>query len=1260
MPVGNPQMLCHFRTSNNLDYVVMAIAGRLYASPYPFTGYYDLGVQMSADAFLMTHAVVERGAKRLVNGARVLVKPKRYLIIQDGVSPAFYWDGGCDSGQSSPLTNLPAPTTGIPDYTADQMAVSIPTGLWMAAVANRLFVANGEEIMWSDIVDPLSFYDMGFYTGGQFRLRGEVTGLSPTPDGQALLAFEKANTWQLEVGAPIKTESDWKKMPGFQRIVYPGIGCLAGNSFTTHWGELWWWSNIDLMSMRRAGASRSEDEVIICDLEMAKSRKKFGTVNNNVVGTSNVNYLLINTPSNEIWAKNSTPVSLLNHTTPPSWVGVWTGLRVKEFCSFYAYATGELHTFALSLDYDNNTRLWAIFNGKREDNAAYPTQETQIKSAFIGQAHAMGNIAKLKRMRWADILLDNLFGPVSLKGYYKGLKGGWTQILDKQITAQEAFDIGGRPLNQYRKIKTQEAALTNDGCDNCGQESNNIANLDTAFQLQLVWTGQLSLTAYRMTNWNEPEFLRGYPEDQEPTAVVKALCADPSDFSYIPTYVTQSLPTHTQSYSANDCTGKSHSVTFHSTISSQDALDQAINSVNIAIAICCPGTPVTRTYTSTQSYTAACIGGNGSTVTKSATATSDISQSDADAKAYAAAQVLANAELVCTFSSTQTATVNCPTGYIGTTSTATYTATSNVSQEDADTLATNMAQILAYGKLQCAQNSVKLAVIGGMYGLKATTSLFETALDDTVTSTWTGGVATTGNVYDINATQKMIVGQIPTYQGSAVQNIVKVNDTGTIVTWDHGTRDTSKNRSGYITCITHNNSQNVGIGGTFTDWDGIVQTNTEGGIENSMFNLVPAVAGEELNGINTDNDETLAFIDPTIAPTADSSGNPYVTVLYTNPTKNPLGIINSSTGRYFASFEPDTGVFNSPKFRGLDGAPACITNAGSGGYLIGGGFLKFGYGTTGTPVTKSFNGSTTTEGVVTTVIGTSSITFNVDGSLTVKAPDVSRTSTSGTPPTETTTTVSGKTVTTKPYEILDRPYLVAVDSAGAYDPTSGPRANKRTTYPYGVPTPDTNSYGPDAKVWSIATADLTNFFIAGEFTTYDGVTVPGLCRINDGSIDTSFAPEITTGPCYCVKVDILTGKVYVSTAGKIYRLNEDGTIDSSWNIIETDGYATDMCRVSPDFEIADGATVPGGTTPNILVGPITMITGKFTQAKSAGSDFFFTSGGILVHDGSTYGGAGAAVTGLDGKIISVYKPIFGNTPMAVVVPWSSGNFGLVS
>lgn len=97
---------------------------------------------------------------------------------------------------------------------------------------------------------------------------------------------------------------------------------------------------------------------------------------------------------------------------------------------------------------------------------------------------------------------------------------------------------------------------------------------------------------------------------------------------------------------------------------------------------------------------------NQNGVTKTATATSTISQANADALALAAATAAANAALaqtgcIATFSSTQSFTANCPVGCLGPPVTKSATATSLISQADADAKALAAAQTAATAALVC-------------------------------------------------------------------------------------------------------------------------------------------------------------------------------------------------------------------------------------------------------------------------------------------------------------------------------------------------------------------------------------------------------------------------------------------------------------------------------------------------------------------------------------------------------------------------------
>lgn len=94
--------------------------------------------------------------------------------------------------------------------------------------------------------------------------------------------------------------------------------------------------------------------------------------------------------------------------------------------------------------------------------------------------------------------------------------------------------------------------------------------------------------------------------------------------------------------------GITETATVTSTISQLDADTKATAQAQAAATAALSQTGCATVYTSTQSYTAQCpVGSLGTTVTKSATATSYVSQHDADAQALTAAQAAATAALVC-------------------------------------------------------------------------------------------------------------------------------------------------------------------------------------------------------------------------------------------------------------------------------------------------------------------------------------------------------------------------------------------------------------------------------------------------------------------------------------------------------------------------------------------------------------------------------------------------------------------------------------
>jgi hypothetical protein len=112
-------------------------------------------------------------------------------------------------------------------------------------------------------------------------------------------------------------------------------------------------------------------------------------------------------------------------------------------------------------------------------------------------------------------------------------------------------------------------------------------------------------------------------------------------------------------------------------------------------------------YNGSATFTANCpTGYSGLPQTATATATSTVSQVDANNKAATLAQQKASAALTCTsatitYSSTKTYTAHCSEGYIGAAVSRSATKTSTVSQADADTKALAQATIDANAALVC-------------------------------------------------------------------------------------------------------------------------------------------------------------------------------------------------------------------------------------------------------------------------------------------------------------------------------------------------------------------------------------------------------------------------------------------------------------------------------------------------------------------------------------------------------------------------------
>ena len=97
-------------------------------------------------------------------------------------------------------------------------------------------------------------------------------------------------------------------------------------------------------------------------------------------------------------------------------------------------------------------------------------------------------------------------------------------------------------------------------------------------------------------------------------------------------------------------------------------------------------------------------------------------------------------------------------------------------------------------------------------------------------------------------------------------------------------------------------------------------------------------------------------------------------------------------------------------------------------------------------------------------------------------------------------------------------------------------------------------------VFNVKVQSDNKILVTGNFTSYNGVTVPKILRLNsDGTLDTAFNSNVTSASLVDADIPqsrpiiiqpdgkILTGGLSYSTAQGLVRLNSDGTVDTSFS-----------------------------------------------------------------------------------------------------------------
>jgi hypothetical protein len=510
--------------ADELPYIVFAVNGKVYLSPFPLTQPKDwkpfqlTNVSLDPNVSQFCFTLATKSAN-ISTGGDVSVTPShRVLFIQDGVNSPVYWDG--------------SNTTGVQDP-------DIPIGFWMAYSGNRLWVANKNIVLASDLGDPTSWKERTTGSGrGDFSFTRPVTALVNyvgQNNDQKLYVFTDRATYALSSG--IYDRTTWGTTPNFQTILFPNVGCIAGKSIAFQAGQMWWFSQGGLVSADVAGNAYLSSQVLYKDVEMVRAKAYMAGDQTGICATSFENYLLYSIPYLE--PLNSATMVMdwavaaeMGSNRQPAWCGVWTGTRPVEWTT--GIVDGQPRCFHFSVDYSATNdgsyiSLWESFTSNRVDsylsiNADGTTTDLFNRIYCQVETGLLGDGMDFKQFVYSELECVEIGGTVDVKASYRGSKGQYQSILDTRILAvTEDYQWQDTPFateiekfgflnTQYRRLIT-ESATRNAVAKTC--ESYLTTDIDKGFSMLVEWCGEFGVETIRMFQDPWSERSTGVPQSNE-------------------------------------------------------------------------------------------------------------------------------------------------------------------------------------------------------------------------------------------------------------------------------------------------------------------------------------------------------------------------------------------------------------------------------------------------------------------------------------------------------------------------------------------------------------------------------------------------------------------------------------------------------------------------------------------------------------------------------------------------------------------------
>jgi hypothetical protein len=478
-----------------------------------------------------------------------------WLVVQNGLNPAILYDG--------------AGSRRAGDH-------EVPVGGPMAYGKGRLWVARGNlyyggDIVWGDPIlgrdSIIKFTENDFLNeGGAFAAPdGPITGMTfaanlDTSLGDGDLLVSTPSTIYA-FNAPIDRTA-WKNTDyPLQRYAVREFGSLSHESMVLFNNDLLYRSSDGLRSLKytrrdesnewgNAPISREVERAFRYDTSARLSECSGVNFDKRALFTIQPQL----EPRHGVWHRGLASLDFqrvggLGRNLPPTWDGVWTGMRFLRVLSINVDRIPRCYAFVLSDG--NQVQLWELTRDAQFDFNG--TDDIPISWITEGRGMAFGKPQNTKRLMGAVQWIDRVLGPVSVRAKYRADESecwkDWATWSDcvkyRECDATEpCSDYPSsmvRPVETYRDQTRPFIGLPQPP-DEPDQQTGGLTRDGYEFQIRLENSGQFRLKRFTAIAHEHEQNLYGDLRNTEcPTVVAQdcdtseckgITCCDPDDFSY--------------------------------------------------------------------------------------------------------------------------------------------------------------------------------------------------------------------------------------------------------------------------------------------------------------------------------------------------------------------------------------------------------------------------------------------------------------------------------------------------------------------------------------------------------------------------------------------------------------------------------------------------------------------------------------------------------------------------------------------------------